>query len=557
VVVCESCGAKFDLASLPAEVSSTRLLCAACYWKRQAEKAAKKGGGAPAATPSPVAPTVIAKPPPAPAAKPAPAPAAKPAPAPEPAAKPEPAAAKPEPAAAKPEPAAEKPASASKAAAAHHHAAPAKRGGRGHGGRSPVEDERAKLLNPDDAPLLDATTKKLAMVAVIFVLVFGVVFWKVKGQQHDEKAQAEDIQRKKDELIAALRTFDAATVDGANRIVGMVDSSRATWVGTEIAGEVNTLKSKAANFIQAEQNKRDYFDRLAAVEAAAMDIGSKPSQEGRDLKRRADGLVLQALEFGADAQMRALSIKNKLEMAVGTRVKEEAIAAIDSLGATDPRGALVKLASAEDEVRVLWEKAYKEKNTEFKTLLEAYLQELIAKSDTLATSFFTDAEKEKTPWRDLLLGDAATEWKAGATKGLEWKVEAGVLRAKGPDEDARGRAVLSIGDKQRWRDFVIEGEFTIEKGVFTLCFRLGATPNQNTDTTEVRAEEGDTIAPGGTYAFTYEVVGSNTKLKWKDDVKPVDERSLFWNFNRAGAFGIVVEKGTVLRFTRLRIRELR
>ena len=524
MTVCESCGANFDVASLPTEINSTRVLCTRCYWKHQAEKAAKKGGVA--ASGAPTAPTVVARA----AVKPAVKPEVKPAVKPEvkPAVKP-----------------------------SRPSADDSKRGARGDRKVAKEAPARALPVNPDDAPLLDATTKRLAIVAVVFVVLAGGIYWKVKGQQQDEAAVESTLATKKRDLLAALKSFDAVTVDGANRIVGMVDSTRDTWVASDIATEVTALKNKAAAFIGSEQTKRDYFDRLSAIEGAGNDLGSKTAQEARELKRRVEGIAREALDFGSDAQSRATTLKSRIEQAISGKVKEEAVAYCDQQGATDPSGALNKLAIAEDEIRALWDKAFADKNAAMKTLLSAYLQELIAKADALATTHFTDAEKEKTPWRELLVGDAVSEWKAGATKGFEHKIEAGVLRVKGPAEDARGLSVLSIGDQQRWRDFVIEGEFTIEKGAFSLCFRLGSAPNQNTDVTKIEAEEGGPIAPGGTYSFTYEVVGSSVKMHWKDDVAPAEDRVLMWNYNRSGAFGLVIEREAALKFSRLRIRELR
>ena len=70
VSVCEMCGVTFDPQSLPATMSTTRILCLPCYEKRQAEKAAAK---AKAAAPSPS----VVPPAPAPAPKPVAAAAAK------------------------------------------------------------------------------------------------------------------------------------------------------------------------------------------------------------------------------------------------------------------------------------------------------------------------------------------------------------------------------------------------------------------------------------------------------------------------------------------------
>jgi len=104
---------------------------------------------------------------------------------------------------------------------------------------------------------------------------------------------------------------------------------------------------------------------------------------------------------------------------------------------------------------------------------------------------------------------------------------------------------------------VIEGEFTIESGTFALVFRLGKSPDSRTcDIVEITADEGR-IQAGGTYSFTYQLIGSTAKMTWKDDVFEAVDRELDFRTNRHGAFGVVLNTGAKVTFTRLRVKELR
>jgi hypothetical protein len=563
VAVCESCGVTFELGATPAEVKTSRVLCGRCYARRQTEKAKAKTAGATASAGLATGASTVIMARPAPVAPPPPkaAPTKPPRTATSDTAAPRVTAAD-APGAGANASNHSNHATAGHATAGHAttHAGTGTHAhghGHGHGSRhGPKRDDSESPLHKGPPPLLDKTTKIGLIIALVVLGLGAGAFFIVRGIKNDEKRADDEVKSRQQQLLTAMKGLDLATLDGAQRAIGVSDGSKETWVGTEIAGEVNSIRAKAGAFIQSEQEKRDYFDNLATLEAAARDPGSKSAQELRDISRRAETLALTAQGYGADAVTRITGLRNQLQQSIGLRVKTEAVQFADQNATTDPRGAMLKLSTAEDDIRRMWEQAHKDKNDTQKTLLESYLGELIKRTDDIATVFFTDAEVAKSPWKDLLLSDAATEWKAANVKGFSYKVENGQLIVIGPDESAKARAVLSIGDKQKWRDFVIDGEFVLESGVFTLAFRLGATPNANTDTFEVRTEENG-IEAGKPYAFTYKVVGSNAEMVWKDDVLPKSDRLLSWYANRSGAFGLVIEKGTKLRFTRLRIRELR
>lgn len=570
--VCESCGADFDPATLPATVTSSKILCRPCYDKRQAEKYAARAkavaSAGSAGGPSPSAAARPASPPPAAAPKaPAPPPAPKastPPPAPKPAPRPSAPAASAAPPPAAPASAKATPAGANASHGETHageaaHKPAASKFSR-HGPKKKADEplDMKAALRAESAAVMDKTTKKGLIFALAFVVVaVGVVLvtWNAKAT---DDAKAKEYKKSLDDFLALVTSSDVKTIEGANKVINLSDARKDLWPGTDIASQVNSLRLAATNTLQREHDRQEFLDRLTSLEAQSKDIGTKTAEELRKMRLNADTLSIEAQNIGPDAVTRINQVRSSLQSNIGTKVKEEAIAFADAQGKTDPRGALQKLGAAEDDVFSLWQTMYKEKNEQGKTLFEAYYRDLITRTDKLATEYFTPAVVEQTGWSDLLTGDRAAEWELtkGAVKGSSAKIVGGSMVATGGAADSKGRALYVIGDKEQWRDFVMDGEFTIESGTFTMAFRLGQNLDRNTEAIEIRTDEGK-IATGGTYAFTYQVIGSAVKLNWKDNVLDAQERELMYSTPRHGAFGLVLEKGAKVTFKRLRIRELR
>src|SRR5262249_6656511 len=185
------------------------------------------------------------------------------------------------------------------------------------------------------------------------------------------------------------------------------------WTSTRITQDINTMRIKAGNTLQSDVDKRQFYDRLTALEGQAKDIASKTAEELRSMRKSADTLALEAQGFGPDAVTRITSLRGSLQTIIGTKLKEEAIAFADAQGGTDPMGALNKLGQAEDDLRELYDQADKEKNSQAKTLFQTYVQELYARTDKLAMLTFNDAAIAAKPWLGLLDGAIANEWKFG------------------------------------------------------------------------------------------------------------------------------------------------
>ena len=116
---------------------------------------------------------------------------------------------------------------------------------------------------------------------------------------------------------------------------------------------------------------------------------------------------------------------------------------------------------------------------------------------------------------------------------------------------------MSIGDKEMWRDFVVEMDVTIPKGYCELFFRLSPVWQKNVESRELTTEEGG-LEAGRTYTYQFSVIGSALveEMKGEDSLGP-DRKTISWTQIRKGSFGISVPKETEIKFTKLRAKVLR
>jgi hypothetical protein len=135
-----------------------------------------------------------------------------------------------------------------------------------------------------------------------------------------------------------------------------------------------------------------------------------------------------------------------------------------------------------------------------------------------------------------------------------------VLTLTGPDADANKMAVISIGDREQWRNFVLDIEFTIEKQGVDFHLHLGGSTGPNTQQFYLWGEGKDaTLSLGQTYRARASMLGSKFRLVYVDDqndVPPPVESSVSWTINRKGAIGLVVPPGARVKFSRFQVKEL-
>jgi hypothetical protein len=133
-----------------------------------------------------------------------------------------------------------------------------------------------------------------------------------------------------------------------------------------------------------------------------------------------------------------------------------------------------------------------------------------------------------------------------------------VFQIIGPDAATNKRAVLStsMGDKEQWRDFVLEYEFTLSKGTATMFLRMGRT-TEKTEPIEFSTQGDNAFVAGETYDAEISLIGSNLRyVVHSVDFKPVEAPSS-WTMSRKGSIGLVIDPETQLKFTKMRIKVLR
>jgi uncharacterized membrane-anchored protein YhcB (DUF1043 family) len=567
--ICETCHASFEESEGPVEVVTTRILCQACMAEYQAAKAARKAGRGAASAPASAATARAATPP---ARTPAPTAPAEDArrsagapPTPRPAAPeaPKSAPVKPTgaPAARTAAPAAARPASpAAKKVVAPAEAKPvAKPAGTGGAGRMPAPKKRAADLEfiKSETEALKRREKRTIWIGAGLALVLlgvagGAVAVALGKRKADEEALAA-YRKSVEDFHAAFMAIDITTEAGCQQAIALGDEKRSLWENEDIAPEIQSRHAKAKTTLELLVERKSLLERLAQVQQTLADTSQASSESLAETRRVLDDLESRSSVIGTEATAQVGALRAQADRAYAERLLDEARSSASAEGG---RAALAKFARAEEEIYKVLEKANRSRSEAEKDYRDLY-QQAIQGSDELADKVFDQAAIEALPWRDLLSSEEGANWLAPAMAGFEHRLENGVLHLIGPAPEALGQGIISIGDKENWRDVVLDFEFTIDKGSFRLYFRLGPSTADATQAIDYTTdpEKAEARNAGESYHSTASYVGSRFLLE--EDGQVTIDSKVGWTNRRKGAIGITIPKGAEVRFTKMRIKALR
>ena len=109
-----------------------------------------------------------------------------------------------------------------------------------------------------------------------------------------------------------------------------------------------------------------------------------------------------------------------------------------------------------------------------------------------------------------------------------------------------------IGDREKFRDFVVEFEGTLTKGHIELCLR---TPTRIDRAVEAYSLDAQRLTPGVPFRMTINFIGS--RVTYTPENGQPQEKTVPFSQSRKGAIAFVVDEGAELKVTKLKIRVLR
>jgi hypothetical protein len=419
------------------------------------------------------------------------------------------------------------------------------------------EDAPRQIHHREPEGMLDQNAKLGLMVAGgLAVVVLGVVVV-VMRKKAEERRIEEAYQNEVNNLYTELKTLNIDDETQAKQLLAKAKDKERRWVNHELAPQIQNLVARAGVSLETGKERRKAVGNFTEIENKLKDPSAISPESLNDLRRRLSELEAKISLGGEEYIARYAEARTTADKAFVTRKLE---AAQQSSGT--PRTALVDSQSAEDEIRKLLDQSVLEKKKELQDFYADLYKKAIAQSDQFATTLFTDKVISELPWTDCLAGEQLKYWNASSAKGFSHDPQPASLRIVGPDPDAGKQAVISIGDREQWRNFVLEMQFVIEKGNLELFLRLGRAPNANTISYPMMTESDQrNLKAGKPYHVIMKVLGSQWSIRYENDddldTPPPKEETITWAKTRKGAIGFLVPPGARFRATTFKVRELR
>jgi hypothetical protein len=380
------------------------------------------------------------------------------------------------------------------------------------------------------------------------------VWWRVQAKKSAEAAAVAAAKQEVDDFVTKMKGFDLTNLVQATEAIAYAESKKPLWEDSSATADVGTIVSRAKTNLDTAKDRKETEERLANAEQVINNAASETPQIIAKTRR-----ILSDLEQRVDAmppefKTRLNAAKSVIDKTYIVRLHDDA-KAIAAKGPSEARAALTAYTAAEDEVLKLFETSMRSKNKEAEEYYKQRYRDIITESDAIATAVFTPDVVEKAPWKDLLAGDAIKGWANDGLKGF--RIDSGSLQAVGPEIGAGKTAIMSIGDREQWRDYELDMEFTVVAGTGDFYFRLGRRPDNAGDSYPISTGEGG-FKLGEKYSGKALFIGSKLSITWSTaEIEPYTPDGTSWARTRKGAFGLTLNEGSEIKISRLRIRELR
>jgi len=406
------------------------------------------------------------------------------------------------------------------------------------------------------------------IVAGGMLLIAGSFWFYVNGKKTKEREDRIAYEKAINDLVTEITAIPITTQENATKVIARAEATKkviqlpdgrqdAGWNDTYVQNaktKISGASSRATNFIEGDRRKKELIDGLAAIEAAARDASGKKPEELAQLRRRISEYESGAALIGPEFETRVAKAKIDINRAYAKKLYDEA-KALAAKGPLEARAALTAYTKAEDELRLLMDEAYNLRKQDAIDFVEPIYQQAIAESDALVAMIFTPDAIDKIAWKDVL-NTPGTEWLNDGLKGF--RTEGGQVQAVGSDPGSNRTGIFSVGDRDKWRDFVMELEFTPVKGASKLYWRLGKLAQAAPDEVLINTL-GDEYKAGQTYTMKITYIGSKRVFEYdpKLEKEPDSLDPINWRRNRAGGFGVAIDEGGEIKISKLKIKVLR
>jgi hypothetical protein len=393
------------------------------------------------------------------------------------------------------------------------------------------------------------------IAAAVFLVVGGGVVLFIKSKKDREHAAAEAHDKAVRDVATAMRAFNLDLEADCRAAIKLAKDNEELWKNESIAADITSLVARANSNLEILKEKGDLEARLRNVQERLKNPDALSPEELLDLRRKIDELELKGSNVGADFVAGLGTARNTGERSLAERLHEDA-KGFASANPDKGIAALAKYKLAEDEIEKLLERAVRGGAKEAQELFTKHYREVQDESNALCATVLTPDVIAKTPWRDLLAPDQVREWVVGAVQGFSWRIDKGVLSVEFLAKDAKKDAILSVGDREKWRDFALEFDVVPESGKFDLFVRLGLKADlaHNLPAFVAGTESGQ-MAPGKPQTVAVTCIGNQVTYRVGEE-EPYPEE-IKWMKSRRGSVGLVIPEGTKFRITRMRIRVLR
>jgi hypothetical protein len=401
-------------------------------------------------------------------------------------------------------------------------------------------------------------------VAALFLLgAGGFAFKVVQDRKAEEQALADALaqdQRMYDEFLA----FDLDDESGAKALIDKFNQSTEQLKSSRFKDRVQALAGRAGETMRRAADAKYNLEELEKIERDLANLEALSGERLAEMARVVDELDGRALSMSKhpDYAGRVQTAKDRIDGQYLIALVQDARRLADA--PESGRAALAKYARAEDEIQSAYGEASKaSKGAAVTDPLKKLYQQVVAESDALCAKTFTQAVIDAAPWKDLLGPEQEKNWNPSPTAGFTCRASGGVLELNFQKVDAKsGTPIASIGDREKWRDFVLELELEfLADGVKDepkLYLRSPLT-NMNEQSTFCRdlGVDSTMLQEKQKYAFTFSAIGSHMKVTVEpEDVEPY-ETDVSLSRSRKGGIAFAVPDGCHIRVSKMRIRELR